>query len=234
MLFREYIEENPIVTVTYEITEALLLSENFGNLKAIPAKFAKVLTKHGAGQNSEIEDIKSHKIRSENGFKSVMTNAMKKSKQQDISGVVIYVMDSPLILIAAGNNYFGERQKYTVHGTNKPLTTKKSRQLDGTGRWIGGAKGQYVPPKYHAWEEKSMNMTEANLAIWRLLKEYIGDEINDDSFDWKQLQPSVKIIKVDQKRLEKEQERKASREGTDSDVEGLSTKVNKHKDRESL
>lgn len=57
------------LTEKYEVVSEEYLTENFGNLKNVPEKFAKILTNGGkAGQNSNITDANLPNIRSESGY----------------------------------------------------------------------------------------------------------------------------------------------------------------------
>mgnify|MGYP005854081547 CR=1 FL=1 len=218
-LIKSYLSEEQV----FEIIEEIELDEAVNTFNDLPAAWKRVATskwegKRG-GQDSKIEVLAATKtIKSAENIISTMRKALRRD-----GAALVWIEMNGEPLVAINKNQFNE---YTLLYPSGEFVTKKVRQQQpGTGKYVGGGIGKYVPPRYWETEEKTLKPTEAAEKMWEVAFETL-ERMNKDLpkpkasvFELAQeMKFEVRIMYPDENRIAKMKERSASKSGMNSDI----------------
>lgn len=214
-----YLSEEPV----FEMIEEIELDEAVNTFNDLPAAWKKTAASkwegRPGGQDSKIEVLAATKtIKSAENIISTMRKALRRD-----GAALVWVEMNGEPLVAINKDQFNE---YTLLYPSGEFVTKKVRhQLQGTGEYVGGRIGKYVPPRYWEAEKRSLKPTEAAEKMWTVAFETL-ERMNKDLAEPKasvfelaqEMKFEVRIMYPDENRIAKMKERAAAKSGMSSDI----------------
>jgi translation initiation factor IF-1 len=219
-LIESYLSEEPV----FEMIEEIELEEAVNTFNDLPAAWKKTATsKWGdggkGGKDSKIEVLAATKtIKSAENIISTMRKALRRD-----GAALVWIEMNGEPLVAVNKDLYNE---YTLLYPSGEFVTKKVRQQQpGTGKFVGGRLGKYVPPRYWEAEQRSLKPTDAAEKMWTVAYETL-ERMNKDLekpkasvFELAQeMKFEVRIMYPDETRLAKMKERAAAKSGMGSDT----------------
>jgi translation initiation factor IF-1 len=219
-LIETYLSEEPV----FEMIEEIELEEAVNTFNDLPAAWKKTATsKWGdggkGGKDSKIEVLAATKtIKSAENIISTMRKALRRD-----GAALVWIEMNGEPLVAVNKDLYNE---YTLLYPSGEFVTKKVRkQQPGTGKYVGGRLGKYVPPRYWEHEERSLKPTDAAEKMWTVAYETL-ERMNKDLEEPKasvfelaqEMKFEVRIMYPDETRLAKMKERAAAKSGMGSDT----------------
>jgi translation initiation factor IF-1 len=219
-LIESYLSEEPV----FEMSEEIELEEAVNAFNDLPAAWKKTATsKWGdggkGGKDSKIEVLAATKtIKSAENIISTMRKALRRD-----GAALVWIEMNGEPLVAINKDQFNE---YTLLYPSGEFVTKKVRQQQpGTGKYVGGRLGKYVPPRYWEAEQRSLKPTDASEKMWTVAYETL-ERMNKDLEEPKasvfelaqEMKFEVRIMYPDETRLAKMKERTAAKSGMGSDT----------------
>jgi translation initiation factor IF-1 len=218
-LIHNMIESYLSEELVFEMIEEIELDEAISTFNDLPAAWKKTATsKWGdggkGGKDSKIEVLAATKtIKSADNIISTMRKALRRD-----GAALVWIEMNGEPLVAVNKDSMNE---YTLLYPSGQFVTKTVRQQQpGTGKFVGGRMGKYVPPRYWEHEQRSLKPTEAAEKMWTVAFETLEnmnkalDEPKDSVFELAQeMKFEVRIMYPDENRLAKMKQRAIAQKG---------------------